>query len=86
MAIVNTLEMYEALRREFADAPSKAITGVIERSLENYEEKQKNFLVTKGEFKETIANLRAELIKWMFIFWVGQVSVMLGVFVAFVKK
>ena len=70
----------------------KAITGVVEKSLEEYKENEKDFLVTKIEFKEAtaelrkeMANLRAELIKWMFIFWVGQVGVITGILFAFFK-
>jgi hypothetical protein len=29
---------------------------------------------------------KAELIKWMFIFWVGQVAVILGILFAFFKR
>lgn len=82
MAIVDTLEVYGMLKREFADAPAKTITEVIEKSLEDYRKSQKDFLATKRDLAET----KAELIKWMFIFWAGQVSIMLGMFVAFVKR
>lgn len=33
----------------------------------------------------SIAETKAELIKWMFIFWVGQVAVMLGILFVFFK-
>jgi len=79
MAIVNTLKIYEDLRTKLQDEPAKAIAETIERSLEEYRENQKEFLVTKTEFRETIANLRAELIKWMFIFWIGQFASIVGV-------
>lgn len=36
--------------------------------------------------KEDIANSKAELIKWMFLFWVGQVAVTLGIVAAFFNK
>ena len=32
------------------------------------------------------AKAKADLIKWMFIFWVGQVSVILGILFTFFKK
>ena len=86
MAIVNTLRIYEELRAKLNDEPAKAIADVIEKSLEEYRENQKEFLVTKVEFRETIANLRAELIKWMFIFWVGQIGVITGILFAFFRK
>ena len=86
MAIVNALKIYEDLRTKLQDEPAKAIAETIERSLEEYRENQKEFLVTKTEFRETIANLRAELIKWMFIFWIGQIGVITGILFAYFKK
>ena len=32
------------------------------------------------------SSIKAELIKWMFIFWVGQVAVILGILFAFFKR
>jgi len=32
-----------------------------------------------------IERVRADLIKWMFIFWVGQVGVLIGILFAFFK-
>ncbi|MBD3387304.1 DUF1640 domain-containing protein [candidate division KSB1 bacterium] len=32
-----------------------------------------------------IENTRADLIKWMFIFWIGQVAALLGILFAFFK-
>ena len=29
--------------------------------------------------KEDLANTKAEIIKWMFLFWVGQIGVTLGI-------
>ena len=40
---------------------------------------------TKSELKAEIANIRADLIKWMFIFWVGQLGMILGILFAFFK-
>jgi hypothetical protein len=39
----------------------------------------------RTELVTMIAETKAELIKWMFIFWVGQVGVILGVLFAFFK-
>ena len=38
----------------------------------------------KSGLEIKIADLRAELIKWMFIFWIGQMAVVFGI-VKFVK-
>ena len=36
--------------------------------------------------KEDFANMKAEVIKWMFIFWVGQVVATFGFILLFIKK
>jgi uncharacterized protein YukJ len=38
-----------------------------------------------GKLENKISETKAELIKWMFIFWVGQVGVILGILFAFFK-
>jgi len=40
---------------------------------------------TKADLMTQISQTRADLIKWMFIFWVGQVAVILGMLFAFFK-
>jgi len=47
----------------------------------------------RAELKEDIAGIRTELsakyaslIKWMFIFWIGQIGAMLGILFAFFKS
>lgn len=36
--------------------------------------------------KEDIANVKAEMIKWMFIFWVGQIAATFGFIILYLKK
>ncbi|NIR51568.1 hypothetical protein GWO43_23585 [candidate division KSB1 bacterium] len=40
---------------------------------------------TKTELVSMISATRSEIIKWMFIFWVGQLGVILGILFAFFK-
>lgn len=37
--------------------------------------KEKDVLATK----EDLANVKSDIIKWMFIFWIGQIAVTLGI-------
>ncbi|RMD91770.1 MAG: DUF1640 domain-containing protein, partial [Calditrichaeota bacterium] len=38
-----------------------------------------------AETNTKIAETKAEIIKWMFIFWVGQVAMIIGILFAFFK-
>ncbi|MBF0567465.1 MAG: DUF1640 domain-containing protein [Nitrospirae bacterium] len=39
-----------------------------------------------GRLRAEIANCKAEIIKWMFLFWIGQTAVMVALFKFFVVK
>ena len=39
---------------------------------------ERNFQRFEAKLEERMANLNAELIKWMFLFWLGTVATMLG--------
>ncbi|MEK7166978.1 MAG: hypothetical protein AAB732_01005 [Patescibacteria group bacterium] len=82
MAIINTLQIYDILKKtSLGEMESKAITKVIEKSFEEYKEEQKEFLVTKIDLKE----VEVRLIRWMFIFWIGQIGAILGILFVFFK-
>ena len=53
------------------------------------EEKIRDELSNKSELLATkvdLANTKAEIIKWVFIFWVGQIGVTFGCMSYFLKK
>ncbi len=39
----------------------------------------------KSELNNKMGSMRADIIKWMFVFWVGQIDVMIGILFAFFK-
>lgn len=50
---------------------------------------KKEILATKEDIantKEALANTKAEIIKWMFIFWIGQIAVTVGIILTYLKK
>ncbi len=54
-----------------------------DRNFRRFEERLERRLAELGaelrtEFRTEIANLKADLIKWMFLFWLGTVATMLG--------
>jgi hypothetical protein len=59
---------------------------------QKFEDKKDSF-ATKLDLKEEIglvrkeiAESKADIIKWMFIFWVGQMAVTFGFILLFLKK
>jgi len=50
---------------------------------------QKEFINVRKEISDVrkeIGDSKADTIKWMFIFWIGQVGAMLGIILLFFKK
>ncbi len=39
----------------------------------------------RAEMKEDMGKLRAEIIKWMFIFWVSQIGILSGIIFAILR-
>jgi hypothetical protein len=39
-----------------------------------------------ADIRENAASNKAEIIKWMFLFWIGQVAVTFGFILLFLKK
>lgn len=39
-----------------------------------------------GKMRAEMADLRANLVQWMFIFWIGQIGVLTGILFAFFRK
>ncbi|MDR7513610.1 MAG: DUF1640 domain-containing protein, partial [Armatimonadota bacterium] len=39
-----------------------------------------------ARLRTQISDVRADLIRWMFVFWVGQIGVLLGILFAFFRR
>ncbi|MBI2061952.1 MAG: hypothetical protein HYT87_19605 [Nitrospirae bacterium] len=73
------LEIYEALRSAGADdAKAKSAAEKFDPALEG------RFVRESERFamKEDLAKLEARLIRWMFIYWIGQFASIVGVLTA----
>ncbi|MEO0283296.1 MAG: hypothetical protein ABIM03_05280, partial [candidate division WOR-3 bacterium] len=59
---------------------------LIELQTEKYERRlTEEISKLRVEFNEKISKTYANIIKWMFIFWVGQIGVMTAIFFTFLK-
>ncbi|MDZ7291778.1 MAG: hypothetical protein ONB44_16195 [candidate division KSB1 bacterium] len=89
------LTVKRPLREKLGDEATDALVDLINQAqaeqtngiLKFVEEKFERRLSEEISKLETkISETRADLIKWMFIFWVGQVAVILGILFTFFKK
>lgn len=75
MNAISTIEMYNILKGKLGENEAKALTEYVESKVERTFDKKKDVLATK----EDLANVKSDIIKWMFIFWIGQIAVTLGI-------
>ena len=74
--------MYNILKVKLGESEAKALTEYVENHVEKSFEKEIDRLATKEDLLKLdvkISDSKAEIIKWMFIFWIGQVVVTLGI-------
>ena len=92
---VAEIELFKILKTKFSESEAENIISNLESKIQSKFDEHKDelaskqdVLLVKQELKLDVANLRtemhkmkADLIMWMFIFWIGQ----LGSFIAIAK-
>ena len=86
------------LREKLGEDATDALVRLINQAAKEQREESLQFLEEKFERRLTeeisglktelvtrIERTRSEMIRWMFIFWVGQVAVLTGILFAFFK-
>ena len=76
---MSTLELkaYEIFKSKLGDSEAEILINYFNSMTDQKITEKKDLFATK----EDLANMKADIIKWMFIFWVGQ----LGALVAIIK-
>ncbi|MCL6477858.1 MAG: hypothetical protein K6T65_05530 [Peptococcaceae bacterium] len=62
----------ESLRQKLGDDASKDLIEIINKSSQGTKEKTLEFISEKIERR--LAETKSEIIKWMFLFWAGQLA------------
>jgi hypothetical protein len=73
--LISEIELYEALSQQMGAEKAKALVHYVESKVDRRLEEKTNIFATK----EDLANVKAEIIKWMFIFWIGQLASFIGI-------
>jgi len=89
---VTTIDLYDILKTKIGEKEAKSLVEFVEIRVDKKFEEQMDEIATKkdlfqvkAELEITIEKVRGDMIKWMFIFWVGQVSVTVGLILLFIK-
>ena len=85
---VTTLDLYNILRSKIGEAEAKTLVEFVEQKVNETFDSKKDELATKIDIsylEVKIEKTKAEIIKWMFIFWAGQTGIMVGILALFLK-
>jgi hypothetical protein len=78
-----SLNIYEILFPVIkSEAKTKELVQNIELVIDKKFDENKNTLATKLD----LAEVKSDMIKWMFLFWIGQIGVTFGFILLFLKK
>jgi len=90
--MVTTIDLYNILKIKIGENEAKTLVEFIELRVEKEIEEnmdelagKRDLFQIKSELELGIEKVRSDLVKWMFIFWVGQVSVTVGLILLVVK-
>lgn len=89
-----SFKLYGIVQRYFnKEEDAQAFVSEIETAIDRKYEAEKDRLATKDDLLKLQMDLRiemkeqkAEMIKWMFIFWIGQITATLAIVLVFLKK
>ena len=93
---MSDIQLFQILKQKMGEQEAEALVTFVDHKIKDNNETNLNVLATKGDIAELkvemsnlevkIADSKAEMIKWMFIFWIGQVAVTVGFLVVYLKK
>ena len=84
-----TARLYKLLSEKLGSDTAEAMFKYIDNRTERSVEATIKTLATKDDIanvRKEISEAKADTIKWMFIFWIGQIATILGVIFVFFKK
>lgn len=82
----NALELFEVFKKTMSEKDARLVVSYMEDANEKEIVKTVERKVEHLASKTDIANTKADLIKWMFIFWIGQLGAMFGLLYYFLDK
>ena len=79
------LEVYEIFKNRFTEKEAAKVIEYFEAKAEEKISQKKDVFMTKDDKVEIISRIessKTDTIKWMFIFWIGQLAAVAGILFA----
>ena len=78
------IKLYDLARAKLHLKDSDAMEFV--STIHELQENLKDHLVTKDFLSKELSDTKFDILKWLFIFWVGQLSITIGIVLMLIKK
>lgn len=82
MSANSITKFYDLLTSKMGREAAENITTFIENQIKDEVENKSSTFATRAD----LANAKADIIKWMFIFWIGQVVATFGFILLYLEK
>jgi hypothetical protein len=82
------LEVYEIFKNRFTEKEAAKVIAYFEAKAEEKISQKKDVFMTKDDKIEMISRIessKTDTIKWMFIFWIGQLVAVAGILFALIN-
>ncbi|WP_316796501.1 hypothetical protein [Pedobacter agri] len=79
---VTEIQLFQILKAKLGEQEAEELVSFVKTEVKAEFDNKREILATK----EDLANSKADIIKWMFIFWIGQIAVTVGIILMFIKK
>lgn len=86
MPTITITRLYDLISIKLGKETAENLTTFIEEKISSEVETKTSILATKEDLARESGNIRADMIKWMFVFWVGQALTTFGLILLFLKK
>ena len=72
---VSEIQLFQMLKEKIGEKEAQSLVEYVETKVEKEFDSKKDSLATK----EDLANVKSDVINWMFLFWVGQLAAMIAI-------
>ncbi len=83
--VVSEMTLYNILKNKFGETEAQTVVEGIKYTVKEEFENKKDVLLTKQDKVELIEKMNSDkqaILKWMFVFWIGSISVISGIMIA----
>lgn len=77
---ITEIQLFNALKKKLGEKEAEELVSFVKNSVEEKFEKETKKLVTKGDLKTEVANLKVEMIKWVVALFITLSLMIIGLY------